>query len=412
MHLDHDIFVIPWRTLVRNKMRSFLTSLGIIIGIASVIMIMSIGAGASSLVFNQIKGIGSNLIGILPGAALDSGQPSATLGVNVTTLTADDIKAVQKQLPEIEAATAYIRGVANIAWQNRSTDSSFVGVTANYIQVEEAKVISGRFLTTEEEEEVVRVAILGSQVKEDLFGNQDPLNEKIKVNKETFTVIGVMEPRGSAGFQNQDDQIFISLTTAQKLMLGVNHISFARAKIAEGTNIDVALDEVKKILRERHDINSTEEDDFTAESADKALDTLKNITNALNYFLAAVAAVSLLVGGIGVMNIMLVAVTERTREIGLRKAVGAKSADISQQFLAETFILSAAGGFIGIAFGVLISLLVSLAANGLGYDWDFVVPPFSVFLAVVFTFLVAIVFGWYPAKKAAKLKPIEALRYE
>jgi len=401
----------PIQVLLRNKTRTFLTSLGIIIGIASVIIIISVGAGAQSLILNQIKGIGSDLLGILPGGSDESGRPAATMGVSITTLTYDDVKAIA-QLPEVSYATGYSRGVGTVTWQNRTTDTNFVGVTSSYTKVESADVIGGRFFLPEEDESVIKNVILGWQVKEDLFGDLDPINESIKINKETFRVIGVMEKRGTAGFQNQDDQVFIPLETSQKLLLGVNHLGFARAKIADGVDTAIAEDAVKALLRERHDIEDPAEDDFTVGTSEQAISSLKSITDALNYFLAAVAAISLLVGGVGVMNIMFVAVSERTREIGLRKAIGAKPSDISSQFLLEAMLLTSFGGVIGILLGVLFSWLVSLVANFLGYDWDFVVSAFSIILAFVFIAVVGLAFGWYPSMKAAKLNPVEALRYE
>ncbi|MBP9802529.1 ABC transporter permease [Patescibacteria group bacterium] len=401
----------PVQILWRNKTRTFLTSLGIIIGIASVIIIISVGAGAQSLILNQIKGIGSDLLGILPGGTDESGRPSATLGVSVTTLTYEDVQAMAK-LPEVSFSTGYSRGVGTVTWQNRTTDTNFVGVTSSYPKVEEAEVVVGRFLLPEEDFGVIKNVILGWQVKEDLFGDIDPLNETIKINKETFRIVGVMEERGSAGFQNQDDQVFIPIETAQKLLLGVNHLGFARAKIADGVDTEVAAAAVSALLRDRHDIENAEEDDFTVGTSEEAISSLKSITDALNYFLAAVAAISLLVGGVGVMNIMFVAVSERTREIGLRKAVGAKPRDISRQFLAEALLLTSFGGLIGILFGISFSWLVSLVAQGLGYDWDFVISAFSIILAVGFIAVVGLAFGWYPSVKAAGLNPVEALRYE
>lgn len=401
----------PVQVLWRNKTRTFLTSLGIIIGIASVIIIISVGAGAQSLILNQIKGIGSDLLGILPGGADESGRPAATLGISVTTLTYDDVKAMAK-LPEVSYATGYSRGVATVTWQNRTTDTNFVGVTSDYTKVEAAEVTEGRFFIPEEDLGVTKTAVLGWQVKEDLFGDIDPINESIKINKETFHVVGVMEKRGSAGFQNQDDQVFVPIETSQKLLLGVNHLGFARAKIADGIDTAVAEDAVKTLLRERHDIEDPAEDDFTVGTSEQAISSLKSITDALNYFLAAVAAISLLVGGVGVMNIMFVAVSERTREIGLRKAVGAKPRDISWQFLLEAMLLTSFGGVIGILFGILFSWLVSLVAQAMGYDWDFVVSLFSISLAFIFIGVVGLAFGWYPSMKASKLNPVEALRYE
>jgi ABC-type antimicrobial peptide transport system permease subunit len=317
-------------------------------------------------------------------------------------------------VPQIIGVASYARGAADITWQNKTVSSSFLGVTGNYLFIEaSAELGSGHFFSDDQTEQVVREVVLGSQTAEDLFAGINPIDQKVKINKETFRVIGVMKERGSSGFQNQDSQVFITLATAQKLMLGINHVSFMRAKMSpEVVDIDYTISEVERVLRERHNIQDPADDDFTVRSSQQGLDTLKSLTDALNYFLAMVAGISLLVGGIGIMNIMLVSVTESTREIGLRKAVGATKRDISIQYLTQTILLSALGGVIGIIWGVIISGLISLVAKGLGYQWDFVVSFASIFLAVSFTVLVGVFFGWYPAQKAANLSPIEALRYE
>ena len=412
MHFDWHPVITTWQMIKRNKMRSFLTSLGIIIGISSVIIIISLGAGAQSLLVNEVKEVGTDLIGILPGASEEDGPPASVMGINITTLTDNDAQAILNQVPEITAVSSYVTGSAIASWQNQTVDTSFYGVSPNYLFVESTEVVVGHFFSEEENNSAARVAVLGSGIAEEIFANQDPLNARIKINKESFEVIGVMKSRGSSTFQNSDKLIFIPLNTGQKIMLGINHVSVVRGKVKEGSDIDLVIEDVKKILRERHNIDNPEQDDFSVRSQVQALDTLKSLTDALSYFLAMVAGISLIVGGIGIMNIMLASINESTREIGLRKAVGATRRDISIQYLVQTMALSMTGGITGIVFGTIISFLVSVVANYLGYAWDFIVTWQSIVLAVGFTSLVGLLSGWYPAKKAAELNPIDALRYE
>ncbi len=403
-----------FKSLASHKSRFFLTMLGMIIGISSVIIIMSIGASAQGLILNQIKSIGSDLIGILPGASSEDGPPSALFGVTVTTLKYDDALALAKKenVPHGVAVASYVKGTGTISWQNRSVDTNITGTTASYIEVEDVDVASGRFFDTEEEKTISRLIILGSKVAEDLFEGSDPLDQTVKLKRESFRVIGVMEERGSVAFQNEDDQVFIPLATAQKIILGINHLGFIRIKVDNSINLDQTVENAKATLRERHDIDDPIYDDFTVRNVQQALDVLTQVTDALKFFLASIAAIALLVGGIGIMNIMLVAVNERIREIGLRKAVGAKRSNITNQFLIETIVISLGGGLIGIVLGSVISGLVALVANYLGYKWDFIITPGSIALATGVSIAIGLAFGLYPARKAAKLDPIDALRYE
>jgi ABC-type antimicrobial peptide transport system permease subunit len=403
-----------FKTLASRKMRSFLTMLGMIIGISSVIIIMSIGSSAQGLILDQIKSTGSNLIGILPGASDENGPPASVLGISVTTLKYEDALALTKleNVPHALAVAAYVRGTATVSWQNRSIDTNFTGTTASYINVEDTEVESGRFFTEEEEKSINRVVVLGSQVVDDLFAGADPLGQEIKVKRETFKVIGVMKKRGAAIFQNQDNQIFIPLNTAQKILLGIDHLGYARVKVDDSQNLDQTVEDIKATLRQRHNIDDPADDDFTVRSLQQAIDVFTGVTNAIKFFLAAIAAIALLVGGIGIMNIMLVSVNERIREIGLRKAVGARKGNIINQFLAETIVISLGGGLIGAVLGIIISGIIAIVANYLGYKWGFIITPGSVILASFVSIAIGLVFGIYPAYKAASLDPIEALRYE
>ncbi len=401
-----------WQTIARSKLRSFLTMLGIIIGVMSVIVVMSVGAGAQSLILNQIKSLGSNLIGILPGKADEKGPPASAMGIVITTLKQADLDALIKENPHLLFGTGYVKGAETITWGSQKVDTNFTGVTAQLIEVEDAKVAKGRFFTAEEDKGVARVVVLGSSVAEDLFDEEDPIGQDIKIKKTTFNIIGVMKARGTSGMQNQDNQVFVPLDTAQKLLLGIDYVSFARLKVDSAENVESVMDYARLVLRERHRIENPENDDFSVRSMAQGLDAITTITNALKMFLVAVAAIALIVGGIGIMNIMLAAVQERTREIGLRKAVGAKNKHIITQFLIESSLITFLGGIIGIVLGVVISYVVAKIAQSLGYNWDFVVSLPSIFIGCLVSIGIGLIFGLVPAKKASRLDPIEALRYE
>lgn len=404
------------KSLLANKGRSFLTMLGIIIGVGAVIVIIAVGAGAQSLILSQVKSLGTNIVGVLPGASEEEGPPATVMGIVITTLTYEDIMALKEKnnAPNITDVVAYYKGVANVSWGNNNYDTNLSGCTAGYIDVEGGEIADGRFIKEEEENNLSKVAVLGSTVKQELFGDSEAVGQRIKIKKQMFEVIGVMAERGTVAFQNYDDQIFLPLKTMQKLIAGVNHVSMARMKVDDAANIDQAITDIKTTLRERHDIKdlSGASDDFTVRSAAQALDMITTITNGLRFFLVAIAAIALLVGGIGIMNIMLVRVTERTREIGLRKAVGANNFDIMSQFLIESISITLLGGIVGMVGGVFISFLIAMIAKLLDYDWEFIVSLSSILLAVGVSTAVGLIFGLYPAKKAAALEPVEALRYE
>lgn len=407
-----DTLKLSLSVLRANKIRSFLTSLGIIIGIASVIVIMSVGAGAQSLIINQLNSVGTNLVGILPGASDPNGPPASVLGIAVTTLKYEDAVSIGREIQNITAVSSYNSGMGKINYQNKTVDANFYGVMSQYLVVENVEVMKGRFFTDEEEKNGVRVAVLGYQVWQDLFDNEDPIGKKIRIKKEIFEVIGAMAERGTAGFQNQDDLVLIPVLTAQKILLGTNYVNFIRAKVNRQENIEQATEEIRLLLRDRHNLKTDQEDDFSVRNTQQAIEILTTVTNAVRFFLAAIAAISLVVGGVGVMNIMLAAVNQRIREIGLRKAVGARKSNILWQFILETIAITLAGGIIGIIIGGLLSAAVALVARYLGYNWDLVVTPSSVLIGSGVAALIGLIFGIYPAQKAAKLDPIEALRYE
>lgn len=405
------LFSSAVKILRHNKRRTFLTVLGILIGVASVVVIMSVGAGAQSLIFDQLSSFGSNIVSVMPGYSDDKGPPASVMGIVITTLTQGDAEELKK-IKEVQAVASYARGVDSANWQNRQSDVAFVGTTVDYLKVENIKIEKGNFFDLEEEKSLARVVVLGYDVAKELFDNEDPLGQEIKIKRETFRVIGVVAKRGVEGFQNQDNLVFMPLLTAQKILLGINHVSLIRIQVKNDVDVPAVLEQAKQILSDRHNVSKPEEEDFSVRAASQALDALKSVTDALKFFLSGIAAISLLVGGIGIMNIMLVSVTERTKEIGLRKALGATKQDIQNQFLLEAVIVTLFGGLLGIIIGFLISGIIALVANYLGYNWQFVISLSSIFLGLIVSSIVGIIFGWYPAKRAANLEPVEALRYE
>lgn len=394
------------------KMRSFLTMLGIIIGITSIILVTSAVAGAESLITNQFQSIGLNTIGVLPGKAEEEGPPAAVFGIVITTLKDSDTQAIKEKIPEIIAASSFVTTVKSVYWQNQKTTATIYGVSPDYPQVAEANVDEGRFFNEEDKRTIASVAVLGSQVKKDLFGAQDAIGQKIKIKQKSFKIIGVMKSQGRVGFINADNMVFLPVTTVQKRILGIDYIGFLRARVDSEKNVNLAVKETTDLLRERHNIKDPKKDDFSVNAVADATESLGDITNALSFFLIAIVAISLIVGGIGIMNIMLASVNQRIKEIGLRKAVGAKKGHILIQFLIETMVLAFGGAFIGILLGVFLAFFISFIVNKMGYQWDFIISPFSIFLSCFMALAVGFVFGLYPAKKAAKFDPITALRYE
>ena len=384
------------------------------IGIASVVMVVSIGSGAQSLIINQVKSVGSNLIGVLPGGQLEDGPPAAVLGVTITTLTLEDAEALSDtdNVPNGIAVCAYVKGNATVSSNGEAVDTFLNGISYDYPNVEDVKIGDGRFFDEAEQRGMERVVVLGSTVATELFNGDDPIGEDVKIQRESFNVIGVLDKRGNTGFQNRDDQVFIPVNVAQKLILGIDHISLVRVKVDASENLDKAKYDIQTTLRARHGIRDPKDDDFLAESIESAIELLSSITNVLKFFLAAIAAISLVIGGIGIMNIMLVSVTERIREIGLRKALGAKRKRILEQFLMEAVAVTLVGGVAGIIIGSVVSILVAIVVQSMGYQWDLVISPGAILLAFSVCCFVGIVFGYYPAKKAADLNPIDALRHE
>ena len=417
-------FKLVIRTLLARKERSFLTILGILIGIAGVIIIISLGAGAQSLVLGQVTKLGTNILSVQPGKSNEKGPPAQVFGIIVTTLTQNDANALRdkSRVPHAVAINPIVRGSVTATWGNKEVDTNFNGTDFNYSKVTNFTMQKGDFFNEQQEQGNANVIVLGSTVSDEMFAGTgvDPIGQVIKVRTSTETnvggiplrVIGVINSRGTAFFQDQDDQVFIPITIGQQQLLGIHYLQAINLNVDNSANINETIDDVTRVLKQQHHVLQDKDVDFTVRNQADAVTLLTTITNALSLFLTAMAAIALIVGGIGILNIMLVTVAERTREIGLRKAVGATNRAVLTQFLYESGTLTFLGGIIGILVGVIVSYLIASLMHSLGYDWDFVISINSILLAVGVSILTGVVFGLYPAYKASKLDPIEALRYE
>ena len=402
---------IALRALQVNRTRSALTMLGVVIGVAAVIAMVGVGTGATARIQAQIQSIGSNLIIVLPGSLSSNG---VRLGSGaVATLTEDDAKAIAAECPSVAAVAPSVRGGVQVVYGNNNWATTVQGVTPDYMTIRDYTMLSGLFFTDQDVDAAAKVAVLGETVVQNLFGNSDPTGQVAIIKNVPFTVVGVLTPKGqSPSGQDQDDIILLPISTAKQKVLGTNKanakaVSTLMVQASGPAAMDQAQQEMEALLRERHRILDGEEDDFTIRNLTEVFAAQESSAQVMSILLGAIASVSLIVGGIGIMNIMLVSVTERTREIGLRQAVGAKTRDILSQFLVEAVTLSVLGGMIGIVIGLAASALISHFAR-----WSTQVSPLSILMAFVFSALVGVFFGYYPARKAAYLDPIDALRYE
>jgi putative ABC transport system permease protein len=416
---------ISLRAMRANKMRTGLTVLGMVIGIAAVIIVFSAGEGIKGLVLGEIESFGTDIIETeikVPttkkGATSETQSALAIAqGVQITTLTLDDMADIDN-LPNVEKSYAGVLGQEQVSYGNELRKAFLYGVSAAFIDIDKSEVEEGRFFTESEEKSLARVAVLGSKIKEKLFGDSDAIGKSIRIRRSKFRVVGVMEERGRTFGMDFDDYVYVPLRTLQKKVMGIDHVLFMVHKLRDLSLADETAEEIKLILRENHNITpggdsaDTGKDDFRVTTMVEAMETLSTVTGAITLLLLAIVAISLVVGGVGIMNIMYVIVRERTAEIGLRKAVGARYKDIMKQFLTESVLITVMGGIAGIVLGVAVSLLIAWGAERSGLDWRLSFPARSFLVALGFSFVFGVLFGIYPARKAARLNPVEALRAE
>jgi putative ABC transport system permease protein len=393
-----------------------LTILGIVIGITSVIMVFLAGEGLKSFVMAELNSWGSDWVEVeikVPSVSQHSTDNASglTMGINITTLKDEDTEAIKKNSNIVDAYSA-VMGQAVITTEMESDILQLWGTTASFLNIDSGKVAEGRFFTDEEDKGLTRVAVLGSEAKEKFFGDQETVGQLIKVGKYNFKVIGVMKKRGASTFMNLDEMVYLPLHSLQKLIMGIDHISFIFGKLKDKTQSEATVEEITSSMRSRHNITDPIKDDFAVTTMEQTMEMINTVLGGVSLLLIAIAAISLIVGGVGIMNIMFVSVKERTQEIGLRKAVGASPANILWQFLWEAIMLTFGGGVVGMFLGISLSFLIFIIAKSQGFNWVFVVKPLSLLISVGVSITIGLIFGLYPARKAAVLDPIEALRKE
>jgi len=400
----------------KQKVRTILTMLAISVGISAVIMVFAAGHGLRGMVSSQLESFGTDIIQIEvkapnTGKTSSANATSQAQGLVISTFKNKDVEAIKKH-PNISYTYGSVMGQEVINYREIIKKFFLMGVGSEMPNVDGTQMELGRFFTNEEEKSLSQVAVLGYGVWQDLFDGEDPIGDSIKIKGKKFKVVGVVEEKGSAFFMSLDDMIYIPLETMQKKLLGTDYISFAVAKMKDGSRAEQTQEDLIMIMREEHDITDPNKDDFSVNTMDEAEEIFDTVIGSITTLLVALVCISLVVGGVGIMNIMYVSVAERTFEIGLRKSLGAKNKDVLRQFLFESIIITLSGGILGVIIGAFLALMVTLVARSYGFEWSYYISFSSIIIAVGFSMLIGLIFGMYPARQAAQLDPITALRKE
>lgn len=412
-----DVVRLSLLSMLKNKMRTALTVLGMVVGISSIIIVFSAGEGIRSLIIGQIESFGTNLIEVevkVPisktGTEGDVQSVSSMAGgFQITTLKDDDLEDLKK-LKNIFGGYGSVTNQASVTYLNKTKQSLIMGVGPDYIYIDKSEIDKGYFFTDDENNSLSQVVVLGPKIAEELFEDVDPVSKYITIKRGRYKVIGVLKEKGATMGFDFDNLILMPVKTLQKKMMGIDYYSYFIFQAVNSLESEETAELMRDILRDNHDIDDPIEDDFRVTTMKEMMDASKTVTNALTILLLLIVAISLVVGGVGILNVMYVIVSERTPEIGLRKAVGAKFSDIMRQFLIESVLITLVGGIVGIFLGILCSFFIYLGANYFGLDWDFVLPIKSFIVAILFALIFGVLFGLLPARKAGKLDPVEALR--
>ncbi len=401
-----ELLKMAWRSLGANKLRTFLTMLGVIIGVTSVIALVSVGMGVKKNILDNISRLGSNMLIVMPGSANRGGMRGAA--GSVITLTYDDAEAIKKKIKNVEHVSPTVQGSYQVVYGHENWNTTVTGVVPEYVAIQSLELKSGLFFSAHDVDVRNRVAVIGSTVATNLFESVNPVGKKIRIGNAPYTIIGVLESKGqSSGGQDQDDTVLIPLTTAQERLVGVTYVRSINVQVSDADKMDEVQSNIEKLLRQRHRIRAGAEDDFNVRNLTSLMEMMNSSATMITLLLGAIAGISLIVGGVGIMNITLASVTERTREIGIRKAIGATYSNIMLQFLIESTMISVIGGIIGIGVGVVAAQAISKFGG-----FTTVISSLSIAASFGFALFVGIFFGLLPARKAARLDPIEALRYE